>query len=259
LTDTVLASVTLVREPVAVLRETLAQTSSGSAGGWLFALVLFGGIALVGGIAYLSYLQKKKRRLGFATMARQLGMEYSFDDPFGLLGEPFALFSKGDGRGIENVIWGAWQGLDVHAFDYWYYDESSDGKGNRSRTYYRFDCAIVPVDAACPHLAIAHENLMTRLAGALSFHDIQFEDETFNETFNVKAAESKFASAAIDARMMQWLMAHGQPYSIEMIGNRVLVAGDRCAPTELIQVIGTAKGFVEQIPRVVFSLYPVSG
>jgi hypothetical protein len=222
-------------------------------------LFLFVGVVVVGGIAYFSYLSKKKRRLGFATMARQLGMSYSEEDPLGLLGEPFALFSKGDGRDIENVIWGAWQGLDVSAFDYWYYEESTDGKGNRSKTYYRFDCAIVPVAAACPPLAIERENVLTKLAGALSFHDIQFEDETFNKTFNVRSPEAKFANDAIDARMMQWLMTHGDRFLFEVVGNRVLVAGKRCAPTELLQVIGTAKGFLEQIPRVVFSLYPASG
>ena len=225
----------------------------------IVGLILFVGLVLVGGIAYLSYLSKKKRRLGFATMARQLGMQYSEEDPLGLLGEPFALFSKGDGRGIENVIWGPWQGLDVSAFDYWYYEESTDGKGNRSKTYYRFDCAIAPVDAACPPLTIERENVLTKLAGALSFHDIQFEDETFNKEFNVRSPEPKFANDAIDARMMQWLIAHGKPFRIELAGNRILVAGEKCAPTELLQVIGTAKGFLEQLPRVVFSLYPATG
>ena len=61
------------------------------------------------------------------------------------------------------------------------------------------------------------------------------------------------------ARMMQWLLAHGADYSIEVVGNRVLVAGPKIPPTELLQVIGTAKAFVDHVPKVVFSLYPVSG
>jgi len=222
-------------------------------------LILVVGVALMGGILYLSYVAKKKRRMGFATMAQQLGMSYSEEDVLGLLGQPFLLFSKGDGRGIENVIWGTWQGLEVSAFDYWYYDESTDGKGNRSKTYYRFDCAIVPVEAACPPLQLERENILSKIAGALSFHDIQFEDEAFNKAFNVRSPEPKFANDMIDARMMNWLMLHGEPFGFETAGNRVLVAGKKCEPTELLQVIGTAKGFVEQIPRVVYSLYPASG
>jgi len=42
----------------------------------IVGLILFVGLVLVGGIAYLSYLSKKKRRLGFATMARQLGKSW---------------------------------------------------------------------------------------------------------------------------------------------------------------------------------------
>ena len=72
-------------------------------------LVFVGFIAVAIGAVVLSYLAKKKRREGFALVATQLGMEYWPQDPFGLLSEPFALFQKGDGRGIENVLAGAYQ------------------------------------------------------------------------------------------------------------------------------------------------------
>jgi hypothetical protein len=224
-----------------------------------FILILVGGVTLVGLVAYLRYLSIKKRRLGFQTMGRQLGLSYSPEDPFGLLGEPFALFQKGDGQGIENVLSGVWQGLDVRAFDFWYYEESTDSEGRTSRSYYRFDCAIVPIDAACPALTINHETFLTRIAGALSFHDIEFEDDAFNKAFNVRGNDRKFANDLIDARMMQWLLAHAQDDAIEVVGNRVLVACKKIDPVELVGLIGTAKAFLEHVPRVVFSLYAVSG
>jgi hypothetical protein len=222
-------------------------------------LILVLGVTAVGLVAYLGYLSKKRRRQGFQTMATQLGLEYSLEDPFGLLGEPFSLFQKGDGRGIENVLSGLWHDLEVRAFDFWYYEESTDSEGHSSRSYYRFDCAVVPIAAACPGISIDHETFLTRLAGALSFHDIEFEDEAFNKAFNIRANDRKFANDLIDARMMAWLQAHATAYAIEVVGNRVLVAGPKIQPTQIVQVIGTAKAFVDQIPQVVFSLYPVSG
>ena len=39
----------------------------------------------------------------------------------------------------------------------------------------------------------------------------------------------------------------------------MLVAGPKISPMELVQLIGTAKGFIDHVPEVVFSLYPVSG
>jgi hypothetical protein len=215
--------------------------------------VAFIGVAI--GAVVLSYLAKKRRREGFALVATQLGMEYWPHDPFGLLSEPFALFQKGDGRGIENVLAGAYQSIDVKAFDYWYYDESTDGKGNTSKTYYRFDCVVVPIDAACSPLTIENENLLTRLADALSFHDIEFESEDFNRAFNVKSPDKKFAHDFVDARMMQWLLQNGKGTAFEIMGDRLLTYRRKLSPMEIVTLFGISKAFLDHVPRVVYSLY----
>ena len=222
------------------------------------AVFILLGLVVVAGAAYLSYLAKQRRREAFATMAQQLGLSYSMQDPFGLLSEQFALFSKGDGQGMENVVYGVWQGIDLRAFDFWYFERTSDGKGGSSKTYYRFDCAIVPIDAACMRLTITHENVLTRLADALSFHDIEFESEDFNKAYNVRSADKKFANDLIDARMMQWLLADGRGYSFEIIGSEVLCYTSKIAPLAFVPLLGTAKGFLEHVPEVVHSLYPVN-
>ncbi len=215
--------------------------------------VAFIGLAI--GAVVLSYLAKKRRREGFALVATQLGMEYWPQDPFGLLSEPFALFRKGDGRGIENVLAGPYQSIDVKAFDYWYYDESTDGKGNTTKTYYRFDCVVVPIDAACSPLTIENENVFTRLADALSFHDIEFESEDFNRTFNVKSPDEKFANDFVDARMMQWLLQNGKGTAFEIMGDRLLTYRRKLSPMEIVTLLGISKAFLDHVPRVVYSLY----
>jgi hypothetical protein len=219
-------------------------------------LVFLLGLAAIGAVAWFGYVAKQKRREAFALMAAQLGLEYSAEDPFGTLGEPFALFEKGDGRDVENVLSGAWQGLDVRLFDYWYYDESTDSKGGTSRTYYRFDCVMVPVDAGCPRLSITHEDLGTRVANALSFHDIRFESEAFNRAFYVTSSDAKFANDLVDARMMDWLMQHAEGFSFEVAATEALCYRKKLAPTEIIPLLGTVKAFREHIPGVVYSLYP---
>ncbi len=218
-------------------------------------LIFVAFIGLVIGAVVLSYLAKKRRREGFALVATQLGMEYWPQDPFGLLSEPFALFRKGDGRGIENVLAGGYQSIDVKAFDYWYYDESTDGKGNTTKTYYRFDCVVVPIDAACSPLTIENENVFTRLADALSFHDIEFESEDFNRTFNVKSPDEKFANDFVDARMMQWLLQNGKGTAFEIMGDRLLTYRRKLSPMEIVALLGISKAFLDHVPRVVYSLY----
>ena len=216
------------------------------------------GIGLIILIGWFGYVQRKKRQQGFGLVATQLGLEYFQEDPFGLLSEPFALFEKGDGRGVENVLSGTWQELDVRLFDYWYYEESTDSKGRTSKTYYRFDCVVAPVDAACSRLVIGHENMGTWLAGALTFHDIQFESEDFNKEFNVKSPDKKFANDFLDARMMDWLLKNGEGFSFEVDADRLLCFHRQLKPIELVPLLGTAKAFRDHIPRVVSSLYPLA-
>jgi hypothetical protein len=218
---------------------------------WLFGF----GIVVIA-ILVFGYLAKQKRLAAFVTAATQLGLTYAPEDPFGTVNLPFPLFSKGDGRGVENVLYGAWQGTDVRAFDYWYYDESTDGRGHTSRSYSRFDCAVLELNASCRSLTIAPENLLTRLADHLALHDIQFESEVFNTAFNVKSEDRKFANDLIDARMQGWLLMHGEGFSFEVAGERLLCSCRKIDPTGFATLLGTAKGFRDQVPTVVASLYP---
>ena len=93
---------------------------------WAPMLLFLVGILVVAGIAYYAYRRKLERQRELRSLAFGQRLDFSIDDPFGTLGEPFSLLRKGDGRGVENVMWGFWQGLEIRVFDYWYYDESSD-------------------------------------------------------------------------------------------------------------------------------------
>jgi hypothetical protein len=219
--------------------------------------ILFG--LLAAAAAYLSHYFRRKRREELALMARQLGLAFSPEDPFGCLGYPFSLLAKGDGRGVENVMWGAWQDMPVRGFDYWYYEESTDSEGRRSRTYYRFSCAVTEIDAACSHLTIARENLLTAIADRIGLRDIEFESDEFNATFNVKGKDRKFASDFVDARMMRFLLGAERAFGFEISGRWLLCYSKKRRPTELIPLLGTLQGFRSQVPRVVFELYPVGG
>lgn len=221
-----------------------------------FPLIFLAFAAAVVAIGVLSYQAKIRRQRELAALAHAHGLDFAFDDPFGTVGEPFTLFGKGDERGVENVLWGEWQGLAVRAFDYWYYDESTDSNGRSSRTYSRFCCALVPVGAACPRLAIEEENVLTRLADAFTFDDIGFESEEFNRRFDVRGGDERFAHALVDARMMDWLLRHGNGYAFEVVGNRLLCWIRRVSPASFVHLLGTTKGFRDQIPDVVRSLYP---
>jgi hypothetical protein len=225
-----------------------------SEGGFLVLFFLFLLVAV--GVGVLAYQAKLRRQKELGAVARNQGLDFSILDPFDTLGEPFSLLARGDGRGVENVMWGFWHDLEIRAFDYWYYEESTDSNGHRSKTYHRFDCVLAPLEARCPRLEIAEENVLTRIADAFTFRDIEFESEEFNRRFNVKGDDRRFAMAFCDARMMEWLLLHGDGYAFEVVGDRLLCWCRRVKPAEIVHLLGTASSFREQIPDVVRSLYP---
>ena len=89
--------------------------------------------------------------------------------------------------------------------------------------------------------------------------DIEFESEAFNKRFNVRSPDKKFASDFLDARMIEWLMQHGDGYAFEVVGDEILCSCKRIGPLEMVPLLGTAKGFRDQVPRVVSELYPKAG
>lgn len=220
-------------------------------GVWLFVLVAAIALAAAG----ISYYLKQRRRQELARMAHQLGLEFSPQDVLGCLGLPFQLLTRGDGRGTENVLWGTWQDVPLRAFDYWYYEESTDAQGHRSRSYYRFSCAVTEIEAACSPITISRENLLTRLADAVGLDDLGFELEEFNRAFNVKGKDRRFAVAFIDQRMMRFLLGTDPGFGFEACGRWLLCYSKRRRPTELVPLLGTLKGFRDHVPRVVYDLY----
>jgi hypothetical protein len=98
----------------------------------LLLFLVFG--LLVAAVAYHQHQRKIERQQQFSALALGHGLDFSIDDPFDTLGEPFALFRRGDGRGVEDVLWGEWNELEIRAFDYWCDEESTNSKGHTSRS-----------------------------------------------------------------------------------------------------------------------------
>jgi hypothetical protein len=216
----------------------------------VFFILIMAGVAAIG---YLSWRSKQKRREALALFAVQRGFEFSRTDPFDLIGSDFHLFRMGDGRGCENVLWGMWQELPVREADYWYYTETSDGKGHRSRTYHHFSVVVAEMGCALPDVTMEREDVSSWVAGHLGFHDIEFESERFNRMFKVKAQDREFAYQLLDARMINWMLSTGGDFGFEVNGPSLLVWSDRRRPTELIPLLGCAKMFCEHIPRLVWT------
>jgi len=217
-----------------------------------------GGFALVAAFIVIGYQVRKRRIQEWQQLASSLGLQFSTEDPFALVDLPFHLFKEGEGQGTENVMWGTSEGLDLKAFEFWFYTESTststNGGMSTHRDYSYFSCVLVPAPVVCPNTTIGPEGLMSKLGHLLGFHDIDFESEDFNRAMKVKSADPKFANYLIDARMMQWLL-ETKGWQFELNGTDILTYCRRVRPLEMPNVIAAAEGFRAHIPEVVEDTY----
>jgi hypothetical protein len=222
----------------------------------MFFLVVIAVVAVLIGIWYAQYRARLARMNAVAAIGANVGFTFSAEDPDFIVSMPFVLFSRGDGRGVENVLTGTHDGIPMRLFDYWYYDETRDSRGGRSRQYHRFTCALASIPAACPRFQLGHENMLTRLGDHLGLHDVELEYDEFNRAFRVKCDDQKFAFSLLDGQMMEWILGTGSFAVVEVDGPWILVAADKLPPAQWLTLGSWLEQFHRRIPAVVYSTYP---
>lgn len=215
-------------------------------------------VGLIGGmVAGFSFgrwrLRDRPRADAYAAEARRLGMRYSFEDPHDLLSLHHPLLHRVvNVRGLEHVMWGAWNGLDVEAFEYWYAVGSDPSRDD----YVRFSCVLLEVPTSWPNIVIEPQRSTTALAVAAGTSEVDFELERFNREYRVLCDDGRFASALVDQRMMIWLMEVAAGVGFEIADGRLLVFVDRVDPWQLESILATGAAFLSQAPAALRSLYP---
>jgi len=212
---------------------------------------------VVAGISVVASMRRAMRARDVSVIATRAGLEYSAIDPFDCTRVSFRLFTKGDGRGAENVMWQEpGDGHVYRVFDYWYYDEHHDQYGRTTKTYDRSSCAMALVGSSWPDISIVREGLVDKVMSAIGGGDIDFESEEFNRTFAVRCGDRRFASALIDARMLEFLLSTHGALNFELKGRWLLVWTDPVKPSLMPGLLHVAGRFVENIPAVVWELFP---
>lgn len=161
-----------------------------TAGSLVLVAVTVGGLLLAG-----RWFRQRPRQRSVEADAERLGLRFSARDPFRLLDRGFELFHRAAPvRDLENVMWGSWRGIDVVMFDYWYARSSDPSRDD----YMRFSCVMTPVPESWPALLVRAEGPLTGLLDHVGSRDIGFESEAFNDAFEVRGADRRFASALIE-------------------------------------------------------------
>jgi hypothetical protein len=190
--------------------------------------------------------------------ASGLRLQHSRKDRFGLRDLPFAMLERlTPPWTIGNVMWGRWEGLEVTTFDVWsagrqWGPPEQTGPGREYR------CVLIPFPAPWPAIVVEQERLTTRLADAVAIRDIAFESEELNRSFEVRCSDVRFAQALLDGQMIAWLLALDREWGFEALDGLLLGYTPIEGASGPEATLSTVRGFLEHLPSVAYSLFPVS-
>ena len=194
---------------------------------------------------------------------------------------PFALCRRGDTVVATNVLCGVVDGREVRLFDLEVRVDDPrpdllgglpttgtvagmvvnlldgpDVEGQEQFTTERWICAVVRAGAECWRMSVGPEDLLTALDDVVTLGDQNLEIAAFNEAFEVRADDRKFANDLLDQRMIEFLLAHMVGGVVETVGNRILVARRQDDVPDVDGILAVALGIADRVPNAVRSLYP---
>ena len=206
---------------------------------------------LAGAIAWATYhFRIVPRRESFEGQARQAGLGAAPGDPLGLLASGFTMFRRpASARELENTAWGQWRGREIVVADYWYVPGSNTARDDEQR----FVCVVDEARPGWPDLVVEPAGVAAAVRDAVGLGDQDLESERFNRAFDVRASDRRFASAMLDARMMEWLLAQAPGVGFEILGGRLMVFEPRMRTSvdDVARVLGRHDAFLQHVPRVV--------
>jgi hypothetical protein len=167
-------------------------------------------IAVIVTVAILSYLAAQKRRQAMMALAAKLGLRFDPQKNWDLA-ERYSFLKKlraGSNRYAFNTLSGNYQERDVTAFDFHYETHSTDSKGNRETQHHYFSCFLLHLPRSFPELTICREGILSKIAQAFGYEDIDFESAEFSRKFCVRSPDKKFAYDVCNARMIEYLLAN---------------------------------------------------
>ncbi|MCW2542597.1 MAG: hypothetical protein JWM40_149 [Frankiales bacterium] len=207
----------------------------------------------MGGLAYWSWLQAKKRRELLAGFAASQGWTWSARDDSWVNRFEGTPFDDGDNKEALNILQGQYRGRAMIAFDYSYETHSTDSKGNSTTTTHRFAFCSLSLPGYLPRLELVPESVLGRVGTALGMQDIELESEDFNRRYRVRCANQKFAYDVLPPRTMEALMSRTALH-LRLAGTDALCwESGRHSPAELLARLDALATLVDGIPAFVWN------
>lgn len=187
-------------------------------------IIILVGALLIAGIIF-GALAARKRREELSALAARLGLNFRADEDYALADrfEFLNALDQGDNRYAFNILSGCYREQEVLVFDYHYATHSTDNKGNRQTHHHFFSFFILFLPRSFPELRITKEGMLSKIAQAFGYDDIDFESAEFSRAFCVRSKDKRFAYDFCNGQMMEFLLAN-RDLSIEVEGPALALA-----------------------------------
>ena len=202
-------------------------------GGGIIIFVLF--LAIIVAAAIYASIAARRRREELFALATRLGLSFhqekdrALASRFGFLDK----LAQGSNRYAFNVLSGNHRGHQVFVFDYHYETHSTDSKGRQQTHHHYFSFFILILPMSFPELRITREGMLSKIAQAFGYDDIDFESAEFSRAFCVRSKDKKFAYDVCHVQMMEYLLAN-RDLSIEIEANALALAfGSRLSAQQI--------------------------
>lgn len=199
-------------------------------------------------------LRRAPKRDVARSTAEVLGFEAPVEDPFGITGYPLALFERGSGGRLSDLMHGRWGAVDVKVFDYTYAPSVIvDGvPGDRAYT-----CALALTSLDGPHLVIEPEAFLTAEPDRAALPAVAVGSERFDGAYDVRCADGSFAASILGDDLTSWLLQRGERWGVELRGRLALLYAPQMPAADRPDLLDALKGLLDRIPPTF--LEPSSG
>jgi hypothetical protein len=172
---------------------------------FLVALVAALGIAL----AILSWRQEQKRLAALRDFCAVRGLSFSpaRDHELSRTFEFIPEISNGRNRYAQDVVHGTVEGSPILAFEHHYETRSKNAQGHTSTRHHYHSVVAIELPRSFPDLCISPEGILSKIAQAIGYDDIDFESHEFSRAFCVRSKDRRFAYDFCNPAMMEFLLS----------------------------------------------------
>ena len=191
------------------------------------------GIVVVGGLAWYSSHQAKKRTEACQAQAGAMGLEFveTADELIGRLGD-FALFKRGRSKRTRNVLTGDAGDVKISIFDYRF----TTGSGKNKTVHQQTVVLLESANIQAPSFSMRQQGFFDKFGKALGFQDIDFTSHPkFSKMFVLQGPNEEAVRKFFTPSLLEFFETQDK-VSVEGGFGRVMIySGRKLLPPEEVK------------------------